>query len=111
MSEFFVKTFNKKHKCLKCKSAKLKIGRKVFSLCKNHLDHAKLRWRQWQTDRQKNGKCCYCNKKSFNGFLRCKTHTEYNKTICNKWILKNKEYKKIYGLSYRQENWRKEFER
>lgn len=103
MSHYFVKKFNKEHKCSKCKSSKLQVGKKIFSLCQDHLIKAKERWRVWQIQRRVEGKCSYCDKKSYNGWIRCKTHALYNREKCKQWYKVNKEYYKMYNLGRKAE--------
>lgn len=91
MSDFFVQKFNQRHKCPHCKTAKLKVGKHVYSLCESHLNKAREQWRSWQEQRRVDGKCCYCDKHSFNGWLRCKLHTEINREKCKRWMAANKE--------------------
>ena len=81
MSPYFVKLFKKENKCSCCKASK-KDG---YSVCAKHLKYAKTRWRKWQIIRRNTGKCCYCHRKSFKGWLRCKTHTIINKKKCEAW--------------------------
>lgn len=92
MSEFFVDKFNKQHRCAGCKAAKLKIGQRVYSLCEAHLNKAREQWRCWQEQRRADGKCISCDKHSFNGWLRCKTHTKLNRDKCKRWMAANKDY-------------------
>lgn len=92
MSEFFVKTFNKRTPCAHCKHAKLVIGKRVYSLCEAHLDEARERWRCWQEQRRAEGKCISCDCKSFHGWLRCRKHTLINRERCKRWVVMHKEH-------------------
>ena len=87
MTDFFVSKFNKEHKCAHCKHSKLKVGLKIFSLCQDHLAVARQRWRNWASERKDAGKCCFCDCKSYCGWLRCKKHTAINRKRIREWIL------------------------
>lgn len=104
MSEFFVKKFNQKTKCGICKTSKLKSGGKVYSLCLEHLDEARSRWRRWAKERRNVGRCISCDCKSLNGWLRCRKHTKINRERCKHWARANKEHiSKCY--KQRTEEW------
>jgi hypothetical protein len=90
MSPYFVKLFNKINVCPHCSATKLE----GYSLCPTHLEQAKIRWRSWQIERRQSGKCCYCNHKSFNGWLRCRAHTRINKERCKAWGKLHPEHSK-----------------
>jgi len=94
MTQFFVDNFNKRNRCWRCKNAKLKIGNKVYSLCTNHLALARSKWQTWSQDRRAEGKCCYCDRKSFNGWLRCRAHREYNRQQCASWMADHPDHGK-----------------
>lgn len=81
MSRMFIRAFVLSHKCGHCKASKLD----GYSVCSKHLHEAKITWRKRQVICRKQKKCCYCDKESFNGSLRCKTHTEINKAKCQAW--------------------------
>lgn len=101
MSEFFVKKFNQANKCPGCKSAKLKVGKRVYSLCATHLTKAREGWRRWAAERRGCGRCISCDRKAWNGgkrinalgrripggkvWLRCKKHTLENREKCAAW--------------------------
>lgn len=88
MSDLYVKQFKQENQCPHCKSAK----KSQYSLCDSHLTAARNKWRSWQAERQKQGSCSYCHRKSYKGFVRCKAHTIYNRTNCKSWVRNNKEY-------------------
>jgi hypothetical protein len=90
MSPYFVKLFNKINICHHCKSSKLE----GYSLCQTHLEQAKIRWRGWQIERHQSGKCCFCDHKSFKGWLRCRAHTKINRARCKAWIKLHPEHNK-----------------
>lgn len=101
MSEFFVKKFNQTTKCGQCKDAKLKVGRRIYSLCQDHLAKARDHWRNWARERRNCGRCISCDKKAWDGgsrlnrrgyrvpggkvWLRCKQHTLENREKCRLW--------------------------
>ncbi len=89
MSEFFIKTFNKNTGCAHCKSGKLRVGKKTYSLCEAHLNKAAEKWRNWADYRRQQGLCISCNHKSFNGWLRCRAHTNQNRAKCKSWMKDN----------------------
>jgi hypothetical protein len=89
MSPLFIKLFRKEHKCPHCPARKQ--GKK--SLCAFHLRLARERWQKWSDDRRNIGRCTYCNRLSFRGFLRCKLHTEYNRTKVAAWHAAHPDYK------------------
>lgn len=97
MSEFYVKSFNKKNR----KKSTLKVGKKVFSLCKDHLDKCRQRWYDFSTERREQGLCCYCDNKSYNGYLRCRAHTAYNMATCKAWYHKHKEERSQYSKNFK----------
>jgi hypothetical protein len=84
MSPFFIKEFKKKFKCPVCPSQK----QSNRSLCAYHLRVARERWSFWQKQRQQSGLCCYCHRKSFRGYIRCRIHTIYNRAQCKAWSAK-----------------------
>jgi hypothetical protein len=85
MSEFYVKKFNQEHVCAHCKAARMRVGKKVYSICELHLTLARDKWRLWATTRRGLGRCISCDCKSFRGWLRCKKHTEINRRRCENW--------------------------
>jgi len=87
MSPLFLKQFTSQNKCPCCRYDKLE----GYSLCARHLQKAKLRFRSWSKARRKAQLCCYCDNKSFNGFLRCETHTKLNREKCKAWCATHKE--------------------
>lgn len=98
MSEFFVQKFKETHKCLQCDTSRVTNYGKTYSLCLSHLNKARNHWKNWATVRRTAGKCCYCDKKSYNGWLRCKEHTKYNRIKCKAWYIANKDHKAAYDL-------------
>jgi hypothetical protein len=50
------------------------------------------------------GRCAYCDRKSFKGWLRCKAHTMYNRLMCALWGEKNKEHVAKYVIE-RRNHW------
>lgn len=90
-NEFALKTFttaNRISHCSACSKDKLR-GRKM---CAGHLEKARLFFRSWSATRRAAGKCCWCNKKSFNGWLRCKIHTLYNRAKCAAWMERHPDH-------------------
>lgn len=81
MSPLFLKFFKKQNHCLCCSSTK----KKGYSVCPKHLKKAKIHWRKWQEERRHKGVCCYCDRKSYKGWLRCLKHTKYNRKVCLEW--------------------------
>ena len=81
----FINSFGAKQKCPCCKRNKLSN----YSLCSVHLEAAKVAWRKHQDERRAEGRCCYCHRKSYKGFLRCRHHTIENRVKCRKWTKKH----------------------
>jgi len=102
MSPLFISQFKKANKCGQCGTLRLAN----YSLCTTHLKKAKVKWRSWAEVRRAKKKCCYCNRPSFCGYLRCKKHTEYNRSICKAWVIENKDYKAAYDKQ-RRKGWAK----
>jgi hypothetical protein len=82
MSPFYIKEFRKTHKCNLCEDS-VKDGR---HFCREHLEEARLKWQLWAVTRRAEGKCCFCGRKSFNGWLRCRKHTMINRERCRAWM-------------------------
>lgn len=87
MTMFYVLNFKKKHKCSKCNEST-----NHYSLCEKHLDYARKRFRKWSSIRKHQRLCCYCHRKSYKGFLRCKTHTMENRVRVKEWHKNHPEY-------------------
>lgn len=108
MSEFFIAKFKGANQCKECTTSRVTNYGKTYSLCMKHLNKARNFWRNWATVRREAGKCCYCDKKSYNGWLRCKEHTKYNREKCKDWQAANKDYCAQYTierkLSYLAQN-------
>lgn len=85
MSSFFVRLFKRENKCPHCAADKLS----GYSLCATHLEQAKLKWRSWATERREHRLCCYCDRKSFRGWLRCRAHTIINRAKILAWMAKH----------------------
>lgn len=92
MSPFFIKTYLKDTKCRGCEKSKLIIGKKAYSVCSEHLKAARDKWRNWSVIRREQGLCCYCHRKSYKGWLRCKFHTLENREKCLRWIEEHPEH-------------------
>jgi hypothetical protein len=101
MSEFFVKKFKEKHECGQCDTSKVTNYGKTYSMCLKHLNKARNLWRNWATVRRTAGKCCYCDKKSYNGWLRCREHTKSNRAKCRAWYMENKAYRAEYSVQHK----------
>lgn len=101
MSEFFIANFKKQNQCQACTTEKVTNYGKTYSMCLKHLNKARIHWKNWANVRRAAGKCCYCNKKSYKGYLRCKTHTEYNRANCKKWYQANKERNAQYTIEFK----------
>lgn len=81
MTQLFVNEFKKLNKCQSCKKD-APVG---YGLCVNHLKIARERFAKWAKLRREQKKCCYCHRSSYNGWLRCKTHTLINRARCKQW--------------------------
>lgn len=81
MTAFFVEKFKRENQCWNCKADKLS----GYSMCAKHLEKAKLDFRAWAKRRRRQRLCCYCDRRSFKGWLRCKTHTLVNRVKCLRW--------------------------
>lgn len=88
MSPIFLREFRQSNKCPGCASTK-KHG---YSMCEFHIAKARVVWRQWQQKRVEKGICCYCHRKSYKGYVRCKTHTIENRIRCKRWIKDHPEH-------------------
>lgn len=86
MSEFFVKTFKSENDCPDCPKRRYRRGDKTYSLCRRHLDAARDQWRHWAVRRRTEKRCCYCPRRSYNGWLRCREHTRINRENCRRWM-------------------------
>jgi hypothetical protein len=87
VTAFFIKEMHATLKCGACK--KLPVDGKKF--CPKHLAVARNRWRRWSVERRKEGLCCYCHRKSYKGFLRCRIHTQINREKCRDWMARHPE--------------------
>jgi hypothetical protein len=85
MSGFYVKKFNRENKCPQCQRARLVRGSKTYSICATHLEKARVGWMSWAARRRGEGRCCYCDRKSYNGYIRCRSHTLSNREKCRAW--------------------------
>lgn len=85
MSPFFISEIKRTNRCKDCKADAIE----GYSVCLKHLEEAKTRWANWSVERRAAGKCCYCNNKSFNGWLRCRKHTKINREKCKVWMAAN----------------------
>ena len=91
MTPFYIAEFKKENKCSSC-PAKKQSRRKM---CAYHLRVAREAFMAWSTERKAMGKCAYCHRKSFKGWLRCRTHAAANRENCRKWSLANPEWSAI----------------
>ena len=94
MSEFFIRTFKREHKCGHCPKRAFRRGDRTYSLCPRHLVTAREKWANWAVRRRSEAKCCYCHRKSYNGWLRCRFHTLVNRENCRAWQEENYEEKR-----------------
>jgi hypothetical protein len=90
MSPLFIKLYKDLTHCPCCKAS----PKEGYICCPKHLEAAKLRFQRWSTERKSKGLCCYCNRKSYKGYLRCKPCTIKNRIKCHDWFLKHPEHSK-----------------
>jgi hypothetical protein len=88
MSPLFLRNFKKEHRCTTC----VREPKAGYTLCALHLIEARQFWRGFQEARRALGKCCWCNKKSWGGFLRCAHHREENRLRSKNWCLSHPEH-------------------
>ena len=91
MTLHFIEEFKKGNQCGQCKK---NAGAK--SLCPEHLNKAKLRFRVWAATRKIQGLCLHCNRKGYKGQCRCYVHTLKNQIRCKEWY-------KLHGAEKRQQ--------
>lgn len=94
MSPFFLKTFRKDLRCRRCKALEARPKKSGYSLCEEHLVEAREKFRCWSEQRREDGLCCYCPRKSFRGWLRCRLHTAINRAKCLAWDRAHPEHAK-----------------
>lgn len=71
MTPLFITEFKDKNKCPFCsKEADQK------SLCRQHLEVARLTWKIWRINRRKDGLCQYCHVPSVTRSPNCESHRE-----------------------------------
>ena len=92
MSPVFIKHFKKANKCLSCPRERQIIKGKIYSLCPEHLEKAKVGFRVWSKERKLIGRCISCNRKSLKNQLRCKYHSLENLERCRDWMTKHPEW-------------------
>jgi len=91
MTLAFVKKFNRETRCSACTAARAIVGKRIFSLCDQHLNEAAEKFRCWYNQRKAIGKCSQCNRKAVKDTGRCKVHTKMNKVKCAAWMAANKQ--------------------
>lgn len=96
MTPHFIEDYQRKNPCNQCKEKP--IAKRKF--CGKHLELARLRFQGWSIERRGEGLCISCDGTSFNGYLRCHTHTVENRAKCKIWGWANAEHLKAY---YRRE--------
>lgn len=82
MSPVYISFFKGKTKCSTCSSPSMPARK----MCPLHLKKAKEGYSVWTEKRKTKGLCVRCHRKSHNGFLRCKLHTEINRNQCQAWM-------------------------
>lgn len=99
MSPMFLNEFKQHYRATCCRENPVS----GYSLCPKHLVQARQHWQGFQDARRTLGKCCYCNRKSWKGLLRCKTHREISRERSRVWwSRKTPEFKYQWWKSRRQ---------
>ena len=90
MTAFYVREFNRRTKCRNCEEARTIVGKRVFSLCEQHLNTAAEHFRCWYNQRKLIGKCHACNRNAIKGTGRCSVHAQINRERCARWMVHNR---------------------
>lgn len=99
MSPLFIRTMQKKFKCHQCKHQSAK-NRKF---CLKHLAVARQHWQTWCQKRRRQQQCCYCDRPSVFGWLRCKRHALENRAKCREWVRTHRAERKVYEQNRRNQ--------
>lgn len=84
----FLEEFRARSKCSQCKAAPAE-GRKT---CEKHLERAKLQWRMWCKRRIQKRLCIACDRRPYQGELRCLLHKGQNQAKCRAWVKANSDW-------------------
>lgn len=87
MTPLFIEEFKSKNKCPYC-------GKKSDqkSLCRQHLEVARLTWKIWRVNRRKNGLCQYCHTPSATRSPNCESHREIQRKYQADFYSRNPGY-------------------
>lgn len=87
MTPLFIEEFKSHHKCPRCSKD---TGQK--SLCRQHLEAAKLTWKIWRINRRKNGLCRHCHSPAVIRSPNCESHRKIQRKYMAGFYNRNPGY-------------------